>query len=94
MENGTRISPPAEAPPAVRPTTVARFRWNHLASTAPVLVIEAPLAAVEVTRPNMKTRNRIWKVRLSRMVDTPTTTRLINIALLPPVRSTSLPRKG
>ena len=88
------MSPPRETPPVLRPMTVARRRRNQRARTAPVLVVDAPLRAMEDTRPNMKTRNSRWKVKLSRAVEMPRMTRLMLITLRPPRMSSTWPMKG
>ena len=87
IAKGTIKSPPAEAPLAFKPITVARRRRNHLARIAPVLFMEAELTAVESTKPNIKIRNRMWKVRLSRTVTKPMTIRPVRINFRPPVAS-------
>jgi hypothetical protein len=94
IANGTRIRPPRDSPEAFSPTTVARLRRNHLESNAPVLVRETPLMAVALRKPNMKTRKRKWKVRLSNTVARPKTIRLVKITFRPPNRSRTCPRKG
>ena len=94
MAKGTSSRPPADAPAALKPTTVARRRRNQRASSAPILVREAALAAPAITNPETNIRNRIWKVRLSKIVASPVTTSPARITLRPPMPSKTLPRKG
>ena len=81
-------------PLAFMPMTTARRRRNHRANIAPVVLMEEALMAVDSTKPNMKIRKKMWKVRLCSAVITPMTARPPMISLRPPVRSKILPMKG
>ena len=59
MEKGTSMSPPKDIPAALIDTAVALRFLNQLLNNAPVVVMETPLNAQELTTPNTKIRKRM-----------------------------------
>ena len=94
MAKGTMIRPPRDRAAELMLMAVARRRLNHRESNAAVLERAGPLWAIDAINPNMNTRNRMWKVRERRTVDTPSTINPVSITLRPPVRSNSWPTNG
>ena len=88
------MSPPKDIPAALIDTAVALRFLNHLLNNAPVVVMETPLNAHELTTPNTKIRNRMWKVKASDRVVIPNTRRQVKITLRPPSLSKKLPMNG
>jgi len=94
IPNGTRRSPPAEAPAVLRLSTVARFRWDQRDSRALVVVREVPLQAIDMITPKTRMRKSIWKVVVRRTVVTPNVAKLARRTLRAPRVSNSRAHEG
>ena len=94
MENGTMIRPPNDRAAELMLIAVARRRLNQRDIKAAVLDRAGPPWAIDAINPNMKTRNRMWKVRERRTVDIPKANKPVRITLRPPVRSNNWPMNG
>ncbi len=73
---------------------VPRRRLNHRHMSAAVFERAGPAWAAEAINPNTNTRNKMWKVKDRRIVESPSTVSPVRITLRPPVRSKSWPMKG
>jgi hypothetical protein len=94
MVKGTNITLPAETAAELTEIAKPRRLRNHRAIMADMFVGPVPLCPREITTPNMKAKNNIWKVRASIMVEALSTITDANTSFLPPVWSNILPRNG